>query len=140
MSRSVKVATSVAPNTAKPLLGAPNGGRLTRRVVAAIQTLGSDFTATELATFTGIARPAVAIRIQNMVAKRQLEAVSLRNNEAVYAIRYLRPPSDPEAALANLMRSLRYEDHVPKHRRQHLPGPQATHGCSLGGVQPRPPK
>lgn len=109
---------------------------MTRRVVAAIQTLGSEFTTTEIATYAGLPRSTVAIRIQNMVARKQLEAVSLHNNEAVYAIRHLKPPSDPEAALATLMGNLRYEDHIPKPRWQHLQGSQATHGGGSRRVQP----
>jgi hypothetical protein len=107
---------------------------LTQRVAAAIHQMDSDFTISELTSFSGIPRHVVVIRIQNMVARKQLEAIAFRNHEAVYTIRHLKPPSNPEDTLSNLMGTLRYEDHVPKHRRQHLPGNQATHGCSLRGV------
>ena len=136
MSRSAKVATSAAKSTAKPPLGAPNGGSLTRRVAAAIRILGNEFTITEVATYVGIPRSAVAIRIQNMVARKQLETVSLHNHEAVYSIRYLKPASNPEETLAILMGNLRYEDHIPKPRRQYLQGQQATHDSGGSRMQP----
>lgn len=109
---------------------------MTRRVAAAIRILGNEFTITEVATYVGIPRSAVAIRIQNMVARKQLETVSLHNHEAVYSIRYLKPASNPEATFATLMGNLRYEDHIPKPRWQHLQGSQATHGGGSRRVQP----
>jgi len=109
---------------------------LTLRVVAAIRTLGDEFTVEDVATYAGIPRSVAAGRIQNMVARKQIEAVHQHKNVTVYSIRYLKPSSDPEAALSTLMGNLRYEDYIPKPRWQHLQGNQATHGGGSRRVQP----